>query len=127
MKSTVICKQTKNACFLVCALSLSRRFFCFCFVFSYPSNARKQIRVEDCTGSCESTPIAIDIVCGDGSGPVVPSPTPAPFTASDCDIVEVAGTLGASVDGYFYNDGSTLEDGVAQYIEYALVGDDLSR
>lgn len=83
--------------------------------------------MQSCPGTCDSTPIAIGIVCGDGTGEVAPAPTSAPFISSECDIVEVAGTSGASFDGFFYNDGSPLEDGVVQYIEYALVGDDLSR
>lgn len=74
-----------------------------------------------------SNPADVDILCSDGSTAGSATPAPASATSSDCAIVEVAGTSGAVSDGFYYDDGSNPEDGVAQYKGYDNVNGELTR
>lgn len=86
-------------------------------------------RLDNCgTGGCQSSPAELTILCGDGttasgSG----TPAPASVTPSDCGVIEVAGTSGAESDGFYYDDGSELGDGVTQYGGYDVVNGELTR
>ncbi|CBJ33995.1 expressed unknown protein [Ectocarpus siliculosus] len=86
------------------------------------------LRLDNCgTGGCQSSPAELTIVCGDGTT-AAGSGTPAPVsvTASDCEAIEVAGTSGAESDGFYYDDGSELGDGVTQYVGYDVVNGELT-
>lgn len=76
---------------------------------------------ENCSNAdCNSVPANVEVVCGDSStsGTQSFTPTPVPVTSTECDIVEVEGTSGGTLDGIYYNDGSTRQGGVAQFMGY---------
>ncbi|CAN0385283.1 unnamed protein product [Ectocarpus fasciculatus] len=86
------------------------------------------LRLDNCgSGGCQSSPAELTILCGDGTT-AAGSGTPAPVsvTASDCVIIEVAGTSGAASDGFYYDDGSDLGDGVTQFGGYDDVNGELT-
>lgn len=98
----------------------------FCFLYLIFSR-------ESCSkGNCDISPANVAIVCegGDGGGATssapsfTPSPTPVPVTVTDCEIVEVEGTSGGDLDGFYYDDGSAKQGVVAQFMGYE---DDLTR
>lgn len=86
-------------------------------------------RLDNCgSGGCQSSPAELTILCGDGTtaaGSVTPAPVSV--TASNCPVIEVAGTTGASNDGFYYDDRSDLGDDVTQFKGYEYVAGELTR
>ena len=77
------------------------------------------------TTGCVNSPAGVEIVCGDGSASGGSLSTPAPGAlTSDCEIVEIVGTSGGELDGTYYDDGSSSQGGVTQFIGYTV---DLTR